>query len=128
MGEEVEQADPPDLGIDEYWHRWPDDGKEADIRGVEVYSEIPPGSYQWKVTVEAGEYFREGVALGRELQQRIEGALSAVPGVTGFHRQDWPEWLVYGAASGEALCRAAANVVDDMADRLRLAYDDDDYW
>lgn len=91
MGEEVERADPPDQGIGEYWHRWPDGGKAADIRGVAVYSQIPPGSYQWKVIIEAGEYFREGVPLGRELQQRIEGALSAVPGVIRLHRQDWPE-------------------------------------
>ena len=80
------------------------------------------------VTVAAGEFFRGDEPLGEELQQRIEEALSAVPGVTRLHRQDWPEWLVYGDASGESLCRAAVNVVDDMADRLRVAYDDDDYF
>lgn len=126
MGEEVQRQDPPpDEEMGEYWQRWPDDSLEADIRGVEVHSWTFPTSEQWTVTVSAGEYFRGGEPLGSELEQRIEGALSAVPGVTRLHRQDWPEWLVCGDASGEALCRAAVNVLDDMADRLRVAYDDD---
>ncbi len=119
-------------GGGEAWSRWPDDGDEANIRGVEVVVDDKMGC--WKVTIEAGGFFRGGHPLGRELRQRMERALSAVPGVTSRHdqSQEWhEEWLVYGVcgtASGKALCQAAANVVDEMADRLRVAYNDDAYY
>jgi hypothetical protein len=119
-------------GGGEAWSRWPDDGDEANIRGVEVSPDDEMGC--WKVTIEAGSFLRSGNPLWRELQQRMESALSAVPGVTSQHNQSHEshdEWLVYGvygAASGKALCQAAANVVDEMADRLRVAYDDDSYY
>jgi hypothetical protein len=128
MSEDVRQVHPINGGS-EAWSRWPDDDDEANIRGVEVAADDKMG--YWKVMIEAGEFFRSGDPLGRELQQRMERALSAVPGVTSQHNQNHEEWLVYGvygAASGKALCQAAANVVDEMADRLRVAYDDDSYY
>jgi hypothetical protein len=35
----------------------------------------------------------------------------------------WETWEVIGNPSGEALCRAAANVVDEFAERMRVAYE-----
>jgi hypothetical protein len=43
------------------------------------------------------------------------------PGGDYPHRRDQGgrAWYVSGKASGEALCRAAATVVDELADRMR---------
>ena len=48
-------------------------------------------------------------------------ALAAVEGVTSVREWDNESWRVLGTPSGEALTRAAANVVDDLADRLRTS-------
>jgi len=81
---------------------------------------------QWQVTWHAGEYFRED-PLGVELRQRFRSVLGAVPGVTDVDEQGWEAWTVGGTPSGEALCRAAAAVVDEFADRMRMAYETGDY-
>ncbi len=39
----------------------------------------------------------------------------------------WETWEVNGTSSGEALCRAAASVVDELADRMRTAYESGSY-
>ena len=122
MSDEVRQTTPPDEELSEYWERLPDD--EIYLRGVEVAAgEQIDG---WQVTLFAGEHFRED-PLGLELQQRLESALRAVPGVTDADRIGWETWEVNGTASGEALCRAAASVVDELADRMRVAYETDSY-
>jgi hypothetical protein len=54
-----------------------------------------------------------------QLRHRIQQALLAVEGVIGVSEHDNETWHVIGTPSGEALTRAAARVVDDMADRLR---------
>lgn len=113
MSEEVHQVPPMDQGVRECWQRWPDDGREADARGVVVAADEEGG---WNVEIAAGEFFRGGGPLGRDLKQRMENALVAVPGVTGLYYQSHDECLVYGAASGQALCQAATNVLDEMAD------------
>jgi hypothetical protein len=74
------------------------------------------------VTVAAREYFRED-PLGQELRQRLEGAMLAVLGVTGAENASWETWYVTGTASGEALCRACVNVLDELAERMRSAYE-----
>lgn len=48
-------------------------------------------------------------------------ALQSVEGVIGVAEHDNESWDVYGTPSGEALTRAAANVVDGLADRMRQA-------
>ena len=115
MSEEVRQATPPDEEMSEYWERLPDD--DVHLRGVEAYTSESIGGY-WQVALFAGEYFRDD-ALGRELDQRLVSALLAVPGATNASRTNWESWDVSGTPSGEALCRAAADVVDELADRMR---------
>jgi hypothetical protein len=123
MSEEVRQVDPGELDeeISEAWERIPDE--EGYLRGVEVASgaglEEP---FDWLVTIAAREYFRDD-ALGQELRQRLESAMLAVPGVTGAENASWETWYVIGRGSGEALCRACAIVLDDLADRMRTAYE-----
>ena len=74
----------------------------------------------WQVSIWAQEYFRSD-PLGIELRERVVGALESVEGVISVTEHDNESWDVYGTPSGEALTRAAANVVDDLADRLRQA-------
>lgn len=129
MSDGVRRVDRAELDdeITEGWERLP--GKENYLRGVEVGSGEGLGEpFDWLVTIWAREYFRDD-PLGRELQERLEGALLAVPGVTSAENASWETWYVSGRASGEAVCRAAANVVDELADRMRAAYESesDDY-
>lgn len=113
MTEEVQQVPPGDAEIAEVWNRLT---AEPDIRGVESCRIDEIGA--WVVSVWAQEFFRQD-PLGVELRQRMESALQAVDGVTSVAEHDNESWNVRGSPSGEALTRAAAGVVDDLADRLR---------
>ena len=53
--------------------------------------------------------------LESELRQQMATALRAVPGVDVVAEEDRELWYVTGAPSGEALIRAAAQVVDHLA-------------
>jgi len=119
LTDEVRQATPPDEGVTEYWERLTED--EQYLRGVEVAA--IPALEGWQVTIWAREYFRDD-PLGLELKQRIDSALLSVPGVTSAENGSWESWDVTGTPPGEALCRAAANVVDDLAPRMRAAYEE----
>ena len=112
MSDAVEQIEPEDDTISEEWLRETD---EPEIRGVGAHYEDEGG---WMVDVFVQEFFRQD-PLGAELRQRIRQALLAVEGVTAVNEHDNESWDVDGNPSGEALTRAAAHVVDDMADRLR---------
>jgi hypothetical protein len=120
MSEDARQAAPSDDELREYWERLP--GDENHLRGVEVAAWEEPDESEWQVTIWAREYFRDD-PLGLELQRRLESALGGVPGVTRVENASWETWDVSGEASGEALCRAAAGVVDELADRMRVAYE-----
>jgi hypothetical protein len=112
MSEDVQQIESEDEEITEEWLRETD---EPEIRGVGASYTDEGG---WIVDVWAQEFFRQD-PLGIELRQRVQTALLAVDGVTQVDEQDNESWDVTGTPSGEALTRAAASVVDDMADRLR---------
>ena len=53
------------------------------------------------------------------MRQRIGSALRGVDGVAEVAEEDREVWYVTGTPSGEALVRAAAQVVDDLAGRAR---------
>jgi hypothetical protein len=53
--------------------------------------------------------------LESELRQQMATALGAVPSVDVVAEEDRELWYVTGAPSGEALIRAAAQVVDHLA-------------
>jgi hypothetical protein len=118
MSGEVRQAEPPDEELGEYWERLP--GEEMYLLGVEAMA--GDGIDGWHVTIWAGQYFRQD-PMGVELRQRIQSALRAVPGVSKVAELRWETWEVSGTPSGEALTRAAASVVDELADRMRVAYE-----
>ncbi len=94
---------------------WLRETDEPEIRAVSA-SRWDDGD--WQVSIWAQEFFRDG-PLGVELRQRVASALRAVAGVTSVDEHDNESWWVTGTPSGEALTRAGASVVDDMADRLR---------
>jgi len=74
----------------------------------------------WHVVVAPQEFFRQD-ALGLELRQRVQRAMELVPDVTGVAENDNETWHVTGSPSGEALVRAVASVLDDLAERMREA-------
>ena len=113
MNDEVQRVDPEDDEVTEVWNRLTD---EPDIRGVEAWTSDDIDG--WVVEVMVQEFFRGG-PLGTELRQRIASTLRAIAGVISVDEHDNESLAVSGTPSGEALTRAAASVVDDMADRLR---------
>jgi hypothetical protein len=118
--EEVHQVLVVDDGVTEAWQRLADDPVERFARGVSV-SRWDDG--QWQVWIWAQEGFRQG-PTGTELRQRMVSALVAVEGVTSVEDWDNESWCVLGTPSGKALTRAAANVLDDLADLLRQKYEE----
>jgi hypothetical protein len=113
VNDEVQQVPADEDDVDEVWNRLTD---EPDIRGVEAARIDHLGG--WLVEVGVQEFFRRD-PLGIELRQRMAGALESVGGVTSVAEHGNESWFVTGTPSGEELTRAAANVLDDLADRLR---------
>ncbi|HEX2322309.1 MAG TPA: hypothetical protein VHJ18_25290 [Streptosporangiaceae bacterium] len=83
MSEEVRQTTPPDEEMREYWERLPDE--ELYLRGLEVAAPAEPDYFDWQVTISAGECFRQD-SMGRELDERLRTALSAVARVTNVEQ------------------------------------------
>jgi hypothetical protein len=105
-----------EAGGEDAWERLTD---EPLIRGVNSLRWDEDGGY-WQVVIWAQEFFR-GDPLGVELRERVVSALDSVDGVTRVTEHDSESWDAWGAPSGEALTRAAANTVDDLAGQLREA-------
>ena len=70
----------------------------------------------WNVSVSVMEFVREG-PLEDELRRRIAAALRSVEGVETADEMDTEVWFVTGTPSGEALVRAVAEVLDDLAEQ-----------
>ena len=98
---------------DEAWERVTG---EPDVRGVEAGRiDFADG---WNVTVAVMEFVQED-PLESELRRRIAAALRSVGGVETAEEMDREVWFVTGTPSGDALVRAAAEVVDDLAGQTR---------
>ena len=100
-------------GADESWERVTG---EPDLRGVGADRIDFAGG--WNVTVAVMEFVREG-PLQSELRRRIAAALLSAGGVESAGEMDTEVWFVTGTPSGEALVRAVAAVVDDLAGQAR---------
>ena len=73
----------------------------------------------WQVLVGVADLLRDD-ALDSEFRRRVTAALASVAGVTEVENEGrGVDWYVTGRPSGKALVVAAAQVVDDLADRLR---------
>jgi hypothetical protein len=113
VSDTVEQIQPADDEIGEEWRRLTDEPK---VRGVGAARIDHIGG--WQVDVWVMEFVRSD-PLESELRQRITSALQAVSGVTSAEEEDRETWFVTGTPAGQALVAAAAQVVDDLADRTR---------
>jgi hypothetical protein len=100
-------------GGDETWERVTE---EFALRWVGVERIDFTGG--WNVTVSVMEFVRENPMEG-ELRRGITAALMAVDGVESAGDMDKEVWFVTGTPSGEALVRAVAAVVDDLADQAQ---------
>jgi len=107
----------PDEEVDgaEGWERLTD---EPEVRGVEATRHDVDNEWTWSVWVWVMEFIRED-PLESEIRDAILAALFAVRRVTAVAEEDREVWIVAGEPSGEALVRAAADVVDAFADRAR---------
>lgn len=115
VSDEVRRIPDDHAGTQEAWQRLTDD---PDVRGVEAGRHEGPEGWYWNVTIGVAGFLRED-PLETELRQRIGSALRGVDGVADVAEEDREVWYVTGTPSGEALVRAAAKVVDDLADRAR---------
>jgi hypothetical protein len=113
MSDEIRRVTPEDDEIEEEWLR---ETGEPGVRGVGA-CKVEEG---WQVDIWAQEFFRQDL-VGLELRQRVQSALEAVEGVADVAEHDNESWSVTGTPSGLALMRAAASVVDELADRMREA-------
>jgi Bacterial regulatory proteins, gntR family len=109
LSEQVERI-PAASGQDGVREAWSRLTGEPSIRNVEAWLHAGDG---WVITVWAQEFYRQD-PLGEELRARLARALESVDRVTSVTEHDNESWRVSGTPSGEALTRAAANVVDDM--------------
>jgi hypothetical protein len=89
-----------DEELEEEWIRATD---EPEVRNVGASKSA---EYGWQVSIWAAEFVRED-------------PLEAVPGVTNVWEEDREVWHVDGSPSGADLTRAAAEVMDDLADDIR---------
>jgi hypothetical protein len=87
---------------------------DGEVRFVEATRTDSDGG--WNVTVAVMEFVREEPLEG-ELRRRIAAALRSVEGVETADEMDREVWFVTGTPSGEALVRAVAEVLDDLAEQ-----------
>src|SRR5262245_21099995 len=105
-----------DVEGDEAWNRLTG---EPHLFGVEAHRLDQPAG--WQVSFWVLEHVRQE-PLESRLRSEIERRLRAVPGVAAVEEEDREVYWVTGAASGEALTRAAAAAVDDLEAELRAEY------
>jgi hypothetical protein len=113
MSDEVRLVPPEEGDAGEAWERLTD---EPEIRGVDAARVDEIGG--WQVSVWVLE-FLPADPVEAELRQRVASALAAVDGVIDVGEYDRESWFVAGTPSGQAVTRAVAQVVDDLADRTR---------
>jgi hypothetical protein len=119
VADEIRQIPTAELDgeADEAWERLTDD---SDFLGVEATKLA--GMPRWHVFVAVAEFLGED-PLESELRRRMAAALGGVAGAEHVAEEDREVWIVTGSPSGEALVRAAAEVVDDLAARARALVD-----
>jgi hypothetical protein len=105
---------------DEAWERdiEVDDGEVRWVGATRIRARelLGDGPFQdgWSVTAAVMEFVREEPLEG-ELRRRIAAALRSVEGAETADEMDREVWFVTGNPSGEALVRAVAEVLDDLA-------------
>ena len=109
MPDDIEQVTPIDEEIEQEWVRNSDD----EFRSIGAHK---PHDYVWQVTIGLAEFLREE-PLESEMRREMDRVLRAVSGVSNVIEGDREVWDVAGSPTGEDLVRAAAGVVDGIAER-----------
>jgi hypothetical protein len=121
MSDEIRRTPDDEVDGAEGWERLTD---EPEIRGVIAYRPGADDDWRWKIELTMAEFLREEPLEG-EMRRGMDAALRSVPGVANVGEEDREVWGIDGDPSGEDLVRAAAQVVDGLADRARAVYMDD---
>jgi hypothetical protein len=111
MSDEITKVPDDEADGDEAWIRETD---EPELLNVEACR----SGDGWQVIVWVAEFLRED-PLEAEFRAAMDAALRGVAGVTDVQEEDRELWAVDGQPAGDALLRAAADVVDALADRAR---------
>lgn len=101
-----------DKDLDEEWIRETD---EPEVRNVGASKWPDEG---WEVSIWAAEFVREE-PLESRMRKLIADGLLAVSGVISVWEEDHETWHVTGSPTGADLTRAAAAVIDSLADDIR---------
>ena len=111
------QRDPkPDEEITEAWFR-ACKLDDTDLQSVDaVKSEC--SSYPWSISFGAAHAIREEPYAGI-LEDTLNKALNAIPGVKNAVREDTEKWVVEGDINGEVLVRAGSVAIDKFLHRYR---------
>ena len=112
MDGNIAQVEPEDDELEEEWLRSTGES-EHNVSASKIADEAA-----WQVAIWAMEYVRSEPLEG-QLRHRITEALQGVSGVTSAEEQDREQWWVEGSPTGRALVAAAAQVIDEFADRIR---------
>ncbi|HET9061222.1 MAG TPA: hypothetical protein VFN61_14985 [Acidimicrobiales bacterium] len=110
---------PDDEREEEIQDAWVRETDEQEVRGVEAWK---PFDGDWRVVLWVAEFLRED-PLEAEMRRSMHSALSQCSGVDQVIEEDREQWVVTGSPSGLDLVRAAAEVVDALADRARAYLD-----
>jgi hypothetical protein len=129
MTDRIRQVQPEDAEIIQEWVRETDEDEVRRLGAYQVHNwqdevtDWPGDGDGWLVGVDAMEFVRSE-PLESELRQRIIAALRAVSGLTHVEERDREQWILTGITSGEALITSVAEVLDDLADRVRASFHD----
>jgi len=110
VNEPITQIEPEDDELEEEWLRQTDDARTVSADKI-------ADEDSWQVAIWAMEYVRDEPLEG-EIRRKVTQALQAVPGVTNAEEQDREQWWVTGTPTGPGLVAAAAQAIDEFADRL----------
>jgi len=113
----VNRVPPSELEGEDISEGWYRDADPPEVYGVEALHLASTDRPLWQVVVAAMEFVREA-PLESELRAAMAARLAAVPGVVSVEEEDREVWVVFGDPSGEALTRAAAEVIDGFASRI----------
>lgn len=100
---------------EELAEEWIRETDEPEVRNVGAIKWLEG---EWQVSIWAAEFVREE-PLKSQMGLMLTEALQAVPGVTSVWQEDREVWHIGGTPTGSELTRAAAAVIDSLAEDIR---------
>jgi hypothetical protein len=100
---------------EELAEEWIRETDEPEVRNVGANKFLDG---EWQVSIWVAEFVREE-PLQSHMRQMLTEGLQAVSGATSVWQEDREVWRVSGTPTGAELTRAAAAVMDSLADGIR---------